>query len=50
MQTSRAQAFDRLHQAFDGEKAMFASLGRTALDAAFRDADTKTRIAKILEG
>ncbi len=47
--TSMAQEFDRLHRAFDWDDGVFAKLSRTALDAAFCDADTKTRIAKILE-
>ncbi|MDO8882055.1 MAG: adenosine deaminase [Pseudotabrizicola sp.] len=47
--TTMAQEFEGLHRAFDWDDGVFATLNRTALDAAFCDADTKTRIAKILE-
>ena len=41
--------YDMLHQAFDWDDGVFATLNRTALDAAFCDADTKDKIAKRLE-
>ena len=47
--TTMAQEFDRLHQAFDWDDGVFATFNRTALDAAFCDTDTRTRIAKLLE-
>ncbi|MFN3844868.1 MAG: adenosine deaminase [Paracoccaceae bacterium] len=47
--TTMTREFDMLHAAFDWDDGVFATLNRTALDAAFCDADTKTRIAKILE-
>ena len=47
--TSMAREFDQLHQAFDWDDGVFSTLNRTALDAAFCDADTRARIAKILE-
>jgi adenosine deaminase len=47
--TSMAREFDALHRAFDWDDAVFATLNRTALDAAFCDADTRARIAKLLE-
>lgn len=47
--TTMAREFDMLHRAFDWDDGVFDTLNRTALDAAFCDADTKTRIAKILE-
>jgi adenosine deaminase len=47
--TTMAQEFDGLHAAFDWDDGVFATLNRTALDAAFCDADTRARIAKLLE-
>ncbi|MFN7223740.1 MAG: adenosine deaminase [Paracoccaceae bacterium] len=47
--TTMSREFDMLHAAFDWDDGVFATLNRTALDAAFCDADTKTRITKILE-
>lgn len=47
--TTMTREFDMLHQAFDWDDGVFAKLNRTALDAAFCDADTRARIAKILE-
>jgi adenosine deaminase len=47
--TTMAQEFDRLHEAFDWDDGVFATLNRTALDAAFCDTDTGARIAKLLE-
>jgi adenosine deaminase len=47
--TTMAREFDMLHRAYDWDDGVFATLNRTALDAAFCDADTKMRIAKILE-
>lgn len=47
--TTMAREYDMLHQAFDWDEGQFARLARTALDAAFCDEDTRTRIAKLLE-
>ena len=47
--TTMAREFDMLHRAFDWDDGVFETLNRTALDAAFCDADTKTKIAKLLE-
>ena len=47
--TSMTREYERLHQAFDWDDGVFAKLNRTALDAAFCDADTKDKIAKRLE-
>lgn len=47
--TTMAREIEMLHAAFDWDDGVFANLNRTALDAAFCDADTKSRIAKILE-
>lgn len=47
--TTMAREYEMLHQAFDWDEGVFAKIARTALDAAFCDADTKTRILKILE-
>ena len=47
--TSMKREYDMLHQAFDWDDGVFATLNRTALDAAFCDADTKDKIAKRLE-
>ena len=47
--TTMAREFEMLHRAFDWDDGVFAKLNQTALDAAFCDTDTKTRIAKLLE-
>jgi adenosine deaminase len=47
--TTMAREFEMLHRAFDWDDGVFSQLNQTALDAAFCDADTKTRIAKLLE-
>ena len=47
--TTMAREYEMLNQAFDWDEGVFAKIARTALDAAFCDADTKTRILKILE-
>ena len=47
--TTMAREFEELHRAFDWDDGVFAVLNRTALDAAFCDADTKARILKLLE-
>lgn len=47
--TTMAREYEMLHRAFDWDEGQFARLNRTALDAAFCDADTKARIAKLLE-
>ncbi|MFN3823173.1 MAG: adenosine deaminase [Pseudorhodobacter sp.] len=47
--TTMRHEFDRLHAVFDGDDAVLAAINRNALDAAFCDADTRSRIAKLLE-
>lgn len=47
--TTMEHEFAMLNRAFDWDEGQFARLNRTALDAAFCDADTKARIAKKLE-
>jgi adenosine deaminase len=47
--TTMAREYDRLAEAFEWDKGQFARIARASLDAAFCDADTKTRIAKLLE-
>ncbi len=47
--TTMTQEFEELYRAFDWDDGVFATLNRTALDAAFCDADTKVKIAKLLE-
>ena len=47
--TTMAREYDLLHAAFDWDEGQFARLNRTALDAAFCDADTRARILKRLE-
>ena len=47
--TTLTREYEALHQAFDWDEAVFAGLNRTALDAAFCDADTKVRIANLLK-
>ncbi|MBL4918174.1 adenosine deaminase [Szabonella alba] len=47
--TTMQNEFDRLHAVFDGDDAVLDRINRNALDAAFCDADTKARIAKLLE-
>ncbi len=47
--TTLTREYDMLHEAFDWDDGVFATLNRTALDAAFCDADTKARIGKLLE-
>ncbi len=47
--TTMAREFEELHRAFDWDDGVFASINRTALDAAFCDADTRARIAALLE-
>ncbi len=47
--TTMAREYDRLAEAFDWDAGQFARLNRTALDAAFCDADTRARIARRLE-
>ena len=46
--TTMTREYDELHRAFDWDEGQFERLNRTALDAAFCDADTKARIAKLL--
>lgn len=47
--TTMAREYDRLAEAFEWDDGQFARIARQSLDAAFCDADTKARIAKILE-
>jgi len=47
--TTMAREYEMLHAAFDWDAAEFAAIARTSLDAAFCDADTRARIAKLLE-
>ncbi|MBI1170203.1 adenosine deaminase [bacterium] len=47
--TTLTREYERLHDAFDWDAGVFATLNRTALDAAFCDKDTKDRIGKLLE-
>lgn len=47
--TTMAREFEELNRAFDWDDGVFATLNRTALDAAFCDVDTRARIAKLLE-
>lgn len=47
--TTMTREFDMLARTFDWDNADFKVLNATALDAAFCDADTRTRIAKKLE-
>lgn len=47
--TTMNREFDRLADAFDWDDRVFDTLARTALDAAFCDADTRENIRKRLE-
>lgn len=47
--TTMEREYVQLHEAFDWDDGVFAKIARTALDAAFCDADTKTRLLKTLE-
>lgn len=47
--TTMTREYDRLAEALDWDAGQFARLNRTALDAAFCDADTRARIARRLE-
>ena len=47
--TTMTREFDMLADTFHWEDEDFRALNQTALDAAFCDADTKARIAKLLE-
>ncbi|QYZ68858.1 adenosine deaminase [Neotabrizicola shimadae] len=47
--TTMAREYDMLSDAFDWDDSVFATLNRTALDAAFCDTDTRSKIAKRLE-
>jgi adenosine deaminase len=47
--TTMAREYDRLADALDWDKGQFQRIARQSLDAAFCDADTKARIAKLLE-
>jgi adenosine deaminase len=47
--TTMAKEYEALHRAFDWDEGQFRKIARAALDAAFCDADTKAKIAKLLE-
>ncbi|MGL4319447.1 MAG: adenosine deaminase [Paracoccaceae bacterium] len=47
--TTMVREYDRLAAAFDWDKGQFMRIAKASLDAAFCDADTKARIAKLLE-
>lgn len=47
--TTMTREYEMLNRAFDWDEGQFARLNCTALDAAFCDADTKAKIAKLLE-
>lgn len=47
--TTMAREYEMLNRAFDWDEGQFQRLARQALDAAFCGADTKAKIAKILE-
>ncbi len=47
--TTMAREYQMLAEAFEWDAGVFAQIARTSLDAAFCDADTKTRIGNILE-
>jgi adenosine deaminase len=47
--TTMAREYQMLHEAFDWDDGVFRQIAATSLDAAFCDADTKARIAKLLE-
>ena len=47
--TTMAREYEMLHRAFDWDEGVFTKIARTSLDAAFCDADTKSRILKTLE-
>jgi adenosine deaminase len=48
--TTMTREYERLADALDWDAEQFRKLNRTALDAAFCDADTRARVAKRLEG
>ena len=47
--TTMAREYDRLEGAFEWDAGQFMRIARQSLDAAFCDADTKARVAKLLE-
>jgi adenosine deaminase len=47
--TTMAREYEELHRAFDWDAGQFRRIAKASLDAAFCDADTKARIAKLLE-
>ncbi len=47
--TTMAREFDRLAEAFDWDEGVFRKISATALDAAFCDDETRSRIRKQLE-
>jgi adenosine deaminase len=48
--TTMTREFEALERAFDWDEGVFAQITRTALEAAFCDAETRARIAKRLDG
>lgn len=47
--TTMTREYEELHKAFDWDEGQFRRIARQSLDAAFCDADTKAKIAKLLE-
>ncbi|MCA3510502.1 MAG: adenosine deaminase [Rhodobacter sp.] len=47
--TTMAREYDRLAEAFGWDADVFRRIARTSLDAAFCDADTRTRVLKRME-
>ncbi len=47
--TTMAREYEELHRAFDWDEGQFRRIARQSLDAAFCDADTRTRVAQKLE-
>jgi adenosine deaminase len=47
--TTMAREYDMLHEAFDWDEGVFATIAATSLDAAFCDADTKAKVRRVLE-
>lgn len=47
--TTMQREYQNLHAAYDWDDGVFAGIARTSLDAAFCDADTRTRIQSQLE-
>ena len=47
--TTMTREYEELQRAFDWDEGQFGKIARASLDAAFCDADTKAKIAKLLE-